>query len=61
MNDKLLKPYKGFTIEKSWEVNADGTIKKSSVVYAAYNQNGDSFDACSNLAKLKEKIDIYVN
>ena len=28
MTVKLLKPYKGFEIEKSYEEKADGTIKK---------------------------------
>ena len=29
MEEKLLKPYKGFNIEKTWELNLDGTIKKT--------------------------------
>lgn len=28
MTVKLLKPYKGFEIEKSYETKADGTIRK---------------------------------
>lgn len=61
MDGKILKLYKGFTIEKSWESNMDGTIKKGSIVYTAYNPDEDLFDACKELAGLKKKIDIYVN
>ena len=60
MQVKLLKSYKGFTIEKSWETNIDGTIKRNSLIYTAYDSIGDLFDACTTLAKLKEKIDMYI-
>ena len=33
MTVKLLKPYKGFEIEKSYEEKADGTIKKDTTIY----------------------------
>ncbi len=36
MTVKLLKPYKGFEIEKSYEEKPDGTIKKDTIVYTAY-------------------------
>ena len=61
MNDKLLKPYKGYAIEKSWDENYDGTIKKDTVVYTAYTSNYDLYDAAKSLAELKKKIDAYMN
>ena len=60
MESKLLKPYKGFSIEKSWETKADGTIKKDSVLYTAFTENGDVYDGDKSLANLKKKIDSYV-
>lgn len=59
---KLLKPYKGFEIEKSYEENADGTIKKDTIVYTAYADDEDNalFDAARTLSELKKKIDIYL-
>ena len=33
MESKMLKPYKGMNIEKSYELSADKTIKKDSIVY----------------------------
>ena len=33
MEVKLLKPYKGMEIEKSYELKADGTIKKDTIIY----------------------------
>ena len=60
MESKTLKPYKGFIIEKSWETKADGTIKKDTVVYAAYTEDGNGvFDAKTSLAELKKEIDYY--
>ena len=62
MNGKTLKPYKGFMIEKSWEENMDGTIKKDTVLYTAYINDGDGvFDAAKSLAELKKKIDVYTS
>ena len=61
MNGKTLKPYKGFMIEKSWEENMDGTIKKDTVVYTAYTENEDLFDAAKSLTELKKKIDVYTS
>lgn len=62
MTVKLLKPYKGFEIEKSYEENADGTIKKDTIVYTAYADDEDNalFDAARTLSELKKKIDIYL-
>lgn len=60
MQSKLLKPYKGFIIEKSWE-NKDGVIKKDSVVYTAYDSDNDSFDSCATLNGLKKSIDKYIS
>ena len=59
MESKLLKPYKGYTIEKSYKTNTDGTIKKGSVVYTAYDSMGDVYDGAGTLAELKKKIDRY--
>lgn len=56
---KLLKPYKGFTIEKSCHTNPDGTIKKDTVIYTAYDREGDVHDGAGTLAGLKKKIDSY--
>lgn len=62
MTVKLLKPYKGFEIEKSYEEKADGTIKKDTIVYTAYADDEDNalFDAARTLSELKKKIDIYL-
>ncbi len=62
MTVKLLKPYKGFEIEKSYEEKPDGTIKKDTIVYTAYADDKDNalFDAAKTLAELKRKIDIYL-
>ena len=61
MESKVLKPYKGFIIEKSWEIKADGTIKKDTVLYTAYTENENGvYDAKPNLAELKKEIDRYV-
>lgn len=60
MNSKLLKSYKGFTIEKSWDETSNGTIKKDTVTYTAYTVGEDIFDADSVLANLKQKIDEYI-
>lgn len=59
MECKLLKPYKGFTIEKSYNLKADGTIDKTSVNYDAYDTEGDYFNGNKNLAELKKSIDNY--
>lgn len=58
MITKMLKPYKGFEIEKSYDKNEDGTIDKESIVYCAY-KDGNIFDAKNNLAPLKRSIDHY--
>lgn len=61
MTVKLLKPYKGFEIEKSYETKADGTIRKDTIVYTAYADDEDNalYDGAKTLAELKRKIDIY--
>lgn len=58
MESKLLKPYKGFIIEKSWEEWPDGT--KHDIVYTAYIEEGALFDAAKTLPELKKKIDKYI-
>ena len=59
MESKLLKPYNGFTIEKSWEEWPDGT--KHNIAYTAYTEDGNGvFDAAKTLSELKKKIDAYV-
>lgn len=58
---KLLKPYKGFEIEKSYEEKLDGTIKKDTVIYTAYTKEDNAlFDASATLSELKKKIDVYI-
>ena len=57
MESKMLKPYKGMDIEKSYELNADKTIKKDSIVYTAYDCDGNLFDGSKTLSQLKRKID----
>ena len=61
MTVKLLNPYKGFEIEKSYETKKDGTIRKDTIVYTAYADDEDNalFDAAETLPELKKKIDIY--
>ena len=59
MECKLLKQYKGFTIEKSYELKPDGTIDKTSVCYDAYDTEGDYFNGNKNLTELKKSIDNY--
>lgn len=62
MTVKLLKPYKGFDIEKSYDEKPDGTIKKDTIVYTAYADDEDNalFDAATTLSELKRKIDNYL-
>lgn len=60
MNSKILKSYKGFTIEKSWDETPNSTIKKDTVIYTAYTKSDDVFDADSVLVNLKRKIDKYI-
>lgn len=59
LETKELKPYKGFMIEKSYDKNK--TIVKDSIIYTAYDKDGDIFDASKTLWKLKNKIDIYAS
>lgn len=59
MEVKTLKPYKDFNIEKSYETNPDGTIRKDTIVYTAYTSDGDLYDASTTLSGLKKEIDIY--
>lgn len=61
MTAKLLKPYKGFEIEKSYETKADSTIRKDTIIYTAYADDEDNalFDAATTLSELKKKIDTY--
>lgn len=59
MEVKMLKPYKGFKIEKSFELNCNGHPIAGTGVYTAYTQDGDLFDASETLAELKKKIDAY--
>ena len=59
MESKVLKPYNGMEIEKSYDLKADGTIKKDSIVFTAYDTEGNLFDGAKTLAQLKKKIDEY--
>lgn len=59
MENKLLKPYKGFLIEKSWDEWPNGS--KHDIVYTAYTKDeGGVFDAAKTLPELKKKIDEYI-
>lgn len=61
MESKTLKPYNGFTIEKSYELHAiTGKIKKETIIYNAYTKDGGFFDGAETLTELKKKIDNYV-
>ncbi len=61
MEVKTLKPYKGFEIEKSYETNKDGAIKKGTIIYTAYPKDSYGvFDATKTLPELKKKIDNYL-
>ena len=59
MENKMFKPYKGMEIEKSYDLKADGTIKKDSIVFTAYDTEGNLFDGAKTLSELKKKIDEY--
>ena len=59
LETKELKPYKGFMIEKSYELK-NKTIVKDSIIYTAYDKDGDIFDASKTIRKIKNKIDIYM-
>lgn len=60
METKMLRPYKGMVIEKSYDLKANGTIKKDSIVFTAYDTEGNVFDGAKTLSELKEKIDKYM-
>lgn len=59
MESKMLKSYKGMEIEKSYDLKADGTIKKDSIVFTAYDTECNLFDGAKTLSELKKKIDEY--
>ena len=59
MESKMLKPYKGMKIEKSYDLKADGTIKKDSIVFTAYDTEDNLFDGAKTLSELKKKINEY--
>ena len=59
MESKMLKSYKGMEIEKSYDLKADGIIKKDSIVFTAYDTEGNLFDGAKTLSELKKKIDEY--
>lgn len=59
MEAKTLKSYKGMEIEKSYDLKSDGTIKKESIIYTAYDAEDSVFDGAKTLAELKKKIDEY--
>ena len=56
MESVLLKSYNGFTIEKSWNLKSDGTIDKDSIIYSAYDSDGDLVTASNNLIALKKEL-----
>lgn len=59
MESKMLKPYKCMEIEKSYALKADGSINKNTVIYTAYDTEGNVFDGAKTLTQLKNKIDRY--
>lgn len=60
LESKQLKNYKGFMIEKSWEVS-EATRRKFDIIYTAYTEDGNGlFDGAKTLKELKKKIDAYV-
>lgn len=60
MECKALKSYKGMEIEKSYEIKTDGTIRKDTIIYTAYTEDGGVFDGAKTLVELKRKIDEYL-
>lgn len=56
MESKLLRSYNGFTVEKSWELKSDGTVYKDSIIYSAYDSDGDLVTASNNLTSLKKEL-----
>lgn len=57
MESKLLKPYKGFIIEKSWD-KLKGV--KINIIYTAYTGDGKGvYDVAKTLSELKRRIDDY--
>lgn len=59
MKSKMLKPYKGFIIEKTWKERHDGN--KYDIIYTAYTEDGSGvFDGAKTLQELRKKIDVYV-
>ena len=59
MMDKMLKPYMGMQIEKSYSLRVDGSIDNDSVIYTAYLNDGDLFHCDYSLKVLKNKIKVY--
>ena len=60
MESKLLKTYKGMIIEKSYEINMNGSMDMDTVVYCAFTKDGGLFDAKKYLSELKKEIDRYM-
>ena len=56
LEGKILKPYAGFVIEKSWEVMGNGKIDKESIIYTAYTKGADGeTDGVADVDKILEK------
>lgn len=60
MESKILNSYKGFSIEKSYDLDTYGRIDKETVVYSAYDKEGDLFDSNTDLDILKRLITSYI-
>jgi hypothetical protein len=60
LDSKSLKDYKEFKIEKSWEADVNGAPKKDTIIYTAYDKDGDPIDGKGTLKELKHLIDLYV-
>lgn len=60
MEEKTMKAYKGYDIQKSYNLKGNGNIDKASVVYTACDADQNLFDSDKTLSGLKKKIDNYL-
>lgn len=60
MESKMLKKYKRFEIEKSWEDTPKGQVNIIYTAYNVYDGDWDLFDGDKTLSGIKKKIDQYV-
>ena len=60
MEERTLKPYRGFFITKSYEKDANGCIDINSLIYIANSKDDGLFDGDKTFKGLKHKIDKYL-